>query len=314
MTTLSDRRDYRIRPGVSPTGKGAHQKMSPKAQSPPAGLAERARSAARYGGRITWFIWSHPANEGARLRALSRAARHQLSARVARRRTLARLGHQSRIWVDLHRHSAFKVAYANPPDYPEMLVWQRAMGAGSLFIDVGANIGSYSVLVGELGAEVIALEPADDTFRLLKDNIALNGYNIRPVQAAAGSDCGAAKFTSGRDCVNQLDPAGDKLTTVVTIDSLIGGRAVDGMKVDVEGFELDVLRGSELALAEHRIAIIQLEWNATSEAALGTDRQPVADLLARHGYRLFRPDRSGTLMPLSDTSFGADVFACPDAS
>ena len=73
-------------------------------------------------------------------------------------------------------------------------------------MDVGANIGSYTIWASDLGAEVIALEPADDTFALLMENVALNCYPITTVQAAAGAACGTAPFTSGRDCVNRLDP------------------------------------------------------------------------------------------------------------
>ena len=53
------------------------------------------------------------------------------------------------------------------------------------------------------------------------------------------------------------------------IDSIVGKRTVAGMKVDVEGFEIDVLRGCERALSEHRVRSIQLEWNATSIQAVG---------------------------------------------
>ena len=84
-----------------------------------------------------------------------------------------------------------------------------------------------------------------------------------------------------------------------------------GMKIDVEGFELEVLRGCAQALSENRIGLIQLEWNATSQTAMGTDRQPVADLLKKHGYDLFRPDGTGMLCALSAVKFGRDVFAAP---
>jgi FkbM family methyltransferase len=278
---------------------------------PDRSLARRARRAARYYGQIIHFIWTHPANEGAQARALLRAGSYQFQARVLGRRMLARLGDRSRIWADLRRTAAWKAVYANPPDYPEMLVWQQVLGPGDLFVDVGANIGCYAVLAAELGAEVIAVEPAADTFALLRENIALNGYEIRAVQAAAGARAGTARFTSGLDCANQFSPAGQAETALVTVDSLLGGRAAAGMKIDVEGFELEVLRGCAQALAAHRIALIQLEWNATSQAALGTDRTPVADLLEGHGYLLCRPDAQGHLVPLTETGFGADVFAVP---
>ena len=257
------------------------------------------------------FIWTHPANENQRVRALLRAAGFQARARILGKRQRARLGQRSVIWAELHRTSAAKVVYANPPDHPEMLVWQRALRPGYLFVDVGATVGSYTIWAGELGAEVIALEPAADTFSLLTENIALNGYAVDAIQAAAGAECGTARFTSGLDSVNRLDPSGRAETAVVTIDSVIGDRTVAGMKVDVEGFELDVLRGCAQALAEHRLKLIQLEWNATSQRAVGTDRRPVADLLTRHGYGLYRPDGSGVLVPITDTGFGPDVFARP---
>jgi hypothetical protein len=108
-----------------------------------------------------------------------------------------------------------------------------------------------------------------------------------------------------------MDPAGSVETTMVTIDSVIGDRAVAGMKVDVEGSEIEVLRGCERALSEHRIGLIQLEWNTASLAAVGTDRLPVAEHLAKHGYSLYRPDPDGVLVPIRNIRFGADVFASP---
>jgi len=263
---------------------------------------------------VVKYVWEHPANAGHRPRALLRLVRYQARARLLGGRTIARLGERSRLWVDLHRTSAAKVMYANPPDLPEMLVWRHALRDGGLFVDVGANVGTYTIWAAELGAEVIALEPAADTFELLLDNMELNGYQVKAIQAAAGAHCGTARFTSGRDSRNRLDPDGPVETPLVTIDSLIEGRQVAGIKVDVEGFEIEVLRGCARALAERRISLIQLEWNATSERALGTDRRPVADLLAQHGYRLCRPDAAGRLVPISDTGFGVDVFACPALS
>jgi FkbM family methyltransferase len=258
------------------------------------------------------FVWNHPANEGARARALIRSVRFQVSGRLLHRRTIARLGRRSSIWADLHRHGASKVVYANPPDYPEMLVWQQFLQHEDLFFDVGANVGSYAIWAADLGAEVVALEPAEDTFALLLENIALNAYPIRAINAAAAGACGTARFTTGRDTVNRMDPDGSVVSGVVTIDSIIGNRTVAGMKIDVEGFEIDVLRGCERALSDQRIGLIQLEWNATSQAAVGADRQPVADLLAKHGYSLYRPGRDGTLVSIDDVGFGRDVFARPN--
>ena len=262
---------------------------------------------------VVRYVWAHPSNSGQRLRALLRAARYQAQVRLLGRRAMARLGERSRLWVDPHRTAASMVLYANPPDLPEMLVWRRALRDGGLFLDVGANVGTYTIWAAEQGAEVIALEPAADTFGLLEENIALNGYRVTAVRAAAGDHCGSARFTAGLDAANSLAPNGPAVTDLVTVDSLIGDRRVTGMKVDVEGFEIDVLRGAARALADHRIGLIQIEWNQASTFAVGTDRRPVAELLAGHGYRLFRPDATGRLASVTDPGFGADVFASPES-
>jgi FkbM family methyltransferase len=263
------------------------------------------------GAGVIRYVWAHPSNSGQRLRALLRAARYQAEVRLLRRRAMARLGERSRLWVDPHRTAASMVLYANPPDRPEMLVWRRALRDGGLFVDVGANVGTYTIWAAEQGAEVIALEPAADTFGLLEENIALNGYRVTAVRAAAGDHCGSARFTAGLDAGNSLAADGPVEADLVTIDSLIGDRRVTGMKVDVEGFEIDVLRGAARALADRRIGLIQIEWNQASTLAVGTDRRPIAELLAGHGYRLFRPDAAGRLAPVTDPGFGADVFASP---
>src|SRR5438309_1064711 len=92
---------------------------------------------------------------------------------VSKRCARCWLGDRSRLWVDLHRTAAAAVVYANPPDFAEMQAWRRHLRPGELYIDVGANVGTYAIWAAELGAEVIALEPAPDTFALLQENIAL---------------------------------------------------------------------------------------------------------------------------------------------
>ena len=173
---------------------------------------------------VVRYTWAHPANRGGRIQALARLARFQVRGRLLGRRTAARLGRHSKLWAYLHRWATLKVVCANPPDHPEMLVWQQVLRPGDLFVDVGANVGSYTIWAGDLGAHVIALEPAADTFALLKENVALNGYPVDMIQAAAGAECGTAHFTSGRDDCNRLDAAGRTEIVLVTMDSVLEDR------------------------------------------------------------------------------------------
>ena len=259
---------------------------------------------------VSKFIWTHPSNKGRRVRAVARAASFQVRGRLLHQRALAPLGSSSRIWVDLHRTAGSKSLYANPPDHPEMVVWRRWLRRGDVFIDVGANVGTYTIWAADLGATVVALEPAPDTCALLRENVALNGYPVEVIEAAAGAEPGTVRFTAGRDCLNQVDASGEAEVAVVVLDDVIGTRRVRGVKVDVEGFELEVLRGCRSALAEGRIDLMQLEWNDASVNLLSQDRQAVADFLHEYGYEIYRPNATADLVPFADPiSQGVDVFA-----
>lgn len=228
---------------------------------------------------------------------------------MLKKATIARLGRHAVIEVQLHASGASKAVYANPPDWPEMLVWEQRLGPGNLFIDVGANAGVYALWAADLGAEVIAIEPSPTASQWLRRNIELNGLPIAAVEAALTDFEGTVGFDSSGDAVGHI--GGPEIVAAKTLDSVLGQRRATGVKIDVEGFERLVLQGATAALREHRLECIQLEWNECSKNALGEDREPVAVLLRDFGYELHRPTDDGQLHRVSDLTFGPDVFALP---
>lgn len=264
--------------------------------------------------KVALYAWSHPINRTSmrrRAQALLRVSVFQFRGRVLGSSTVTPLGTRSVIRAHPRNYATLKIVCANPPDYAEMVVWRNFLRPGDLFVDVGANAGTYSIWAADLGASVIALEPAEEAYNLLAENTKMNNYSIELHRAAAGPVPGTARFTQGLDDQNHIDSNGETSVHIVTIDSIIGDRQVAGMKVDVEGFEIDVLRGCERALSERRIALIQLEWNSTSQQAGHADRRLLANFLKSYGYSLYRPDETGTLASLADIKFGPDVFARP---
>jgi FkbM family methyltransferase len=270
-------------------------------------------------GTVIAFTWRHPANRGRRLRRTLSSIRFQIMGRLFGRRERAPVGSHSLIEADARVYHASRAMYANPVDWNEMLAWKRALGPGSLFVDVGANVGVYTIWSIEAGADVIAVEPSRIARERLVSNLELNGYRAELVAAALGETEGTMRLTSELDNQNRLLLSGDsdqiesEEVPVLTLDRLIGDRTVDGLKVDVEGAELLVLRGAQRLLAEQRIKLMQLEWNESSVSLLEQDRTPIAELLESHGYELFRADERGELVPLSDFGFGEDVFARPSS-
>lgn len=220
-------------------------------------------------GVLRW-VRSHPANRGDR-RALPRAVWFQLRGRLGLR-TQVRLGDRSKVWAVLHNTASAKVAYASPPDWAEMQAWRGLLHDNDLFVDVGANAGTYSVWAADLGAEVIAIEPGAEARSLLDENARLNPHaRITVVESALGARAGEMSFTQGRDAMNHVLPQaeGGLRVQVRTLDEVLGSRAAAGVKVDVEGAERLVLEGAETALRERRIAVLQLEWNERSQEVLG---------------------------------------------
>jgi FkbM family methyltransferase len=271
-------------------------------------------------GSVIEFTWRHPANRGHRLRRTLSAVRFQFLGRLFGRRSRAAVGAHSVIEADAHVYHSARAMYANPVDWNEMLAWQRALEPGSLFVDVGANVGLYTIWCIEAGAEVIALEPSRIARERLDSNLKLNGYSAEVVPAAVGEAEGTLRLTTQLDNQNHLllssdsDQVESEEVPVLTLDGLIGERSIDGLKVDVEGAELLVMKGAQRLLAEQRIKLIQLEWNESSVDLLKQDRRPLAELLSSYGYALFRADEQGDLIPVSDFGFGADVFAKPSST
>ncbi|MDQ1429029.1 MAG: hypothetical protein QOK39_2505 [Acidimicrobiaceae bacterium] len=266
---------------------------------------------------VVALTWGHPANAGRRLQAVARVVSFQVRGRLRGVRAIAPLGDHSRIWADAHVYISARAMYANPLDWNEMQAWRRHLGPGDLFVDVGANVGLYTVWALDGGAEVIAIEPSPRSLALLEENLLLNGYCAQVVAAAAGAAPGTMAITSGLDQQNHLvvgaaPVSGDsEMVAVETLDAIVGDRVVAGLKIDVEGAEALVLAGAGRLLADKRVRLMQLEWNEASVDLLGQDREPLRRLLAGYGYELFRPDRHGDLVPTDGSGFGADIFARP---
>ena len=145
----------------------------------------------------------------------------------------------------------------NPEEYE---AFRADIRPGDTVIDVGANIGAYSVLFAQwVGASghVIAFEPAPETHGALLRLIERNGLTPRvtALQQAVSSQPGTAVFSAaGASGANRLAAADGPATLLVettTIDAVCGRLQVRPrlIKIDAEGAELDVLRGARATIA-----------------------------------------------------------------
>ena len=216
------------------------------------------------------------------------------------------------MWADRKFACSFEFVVGNPPDWNEMQAWKNVLGPTSLFVDVGANVGTYSLWAADLESKVIAVEPALDALQALRRNVELNGVELEVVPAALAGKPGTMRLTESLATRNHLIPEGGTggiEVEVRTLDSVLGRRTADGLKIDVEGAEHMVLDGAHVALAEGRLPVIQLEWNVMADKVYSDSRERLAQTLAGYGYKFYRPDGDGTLRSADTRVSRKDLFA-----
>ncbi|WP_353951819.1 FkbM family methyltransferase [Knoellia sp. S7-12] len=138
------------------------------------------------------------------------------------------------------------------------------LSAGDFVVDVGANIGNHSLYWAAVcEAEVLAVEPEETVFSVLRRNIALNRLagRIFPRNFALGDTDGVATVVRGKEenlGQTRVDVDLQGTTIVRRLDGLhdVAERTVRLVKIDVEGMELDVLRGAEGVLKRDRPALL----------------------------------------------------------
>lgn len=148
---------------------------------------------------------------------------------------------------------------------------------GDVFFDIGANIGLMSLYAaGCVGSEgkVIAFEANPETANILKNNIALNSVNnIDVIAKAVGNDTGSIKIYNnwsvnrgGASVIKPNDASSFSEVELIRIDALkeYQDMTISMVKIDVEGFELDVLKGMEKVLRRKDAPILIVECSATT--------------------------------------------------
>ncbi len=172
---------------------------------------------------------------------------------------------------------------------------------GDVFVDVGANIGYFSVLaasvVGEEGA-VFAFEPDPDNFRLLQANAELNAQQqaITPVPAALSDASGKGQLYLAADNLgdHQVYAGGEPRPSVpITLyrgSDFLGSRLqrMDLLKVDTQGSEFNVIAGlMPLLFALRRKPRIIIELTPYSLREAGASGRELIELLAQLGQPLW---------------------------
>ena len=114
------------------------------------------------------FAWNHPLNQGERRTAINRVIRWQLASRMMPGPIALPFVIGTQLFATRGMTGATGNWYCGLHEYEDMSFVLNALRPGDLFVDVGANIGSYSILAGGGGARVIAIEPIPSRSAVLR--------------------------------------------------------------------------------------------------------------------------------------------------
>jgi len=178
-------------------------------------------------------------------------------------------------------------------DYDEQQWFADHVASGSTFYDIGANVGFFTLVAAKIvGADgfVVAFEPLPANVRQLEKNVTLNALtNVTVIPKAVGSIEGLAGFAVGDDgrdnsrlSEGPAEGAGEIEVPVTTVDAAVREhdlRMPDVLKIDVEGSEIEVLRGALQTIRRSRPLIVAEVHGIGPEFADFVDRE-----LSSFGY------------------------------
>jgi FkbM family methyltransferase len=208
-----------------------------------------------------------------------------------------------------------QMVWLQDEEWDELLYVQNKLRAGDVFIDVGANIGLWTLVaatsVGPSG-RVFSFEPNPTTFDRLLENIRLNGKasRVEAFSKAVSADERVVSFVCDRQhnlsaiSSSGSDGAHMKKVPTLALDCLLANELVAsrlaGIKLDTEGHELEALQGAS-GLIEERWPWLIVEFNTTVLASDCLGDWPAYRFLAAKHYVPFVYDKRGNETKISSS-------------
>lgn len=190
------------------------------------------------------------------------------------------------------------IVYSTLPEYPEMVLLLNYLKPSSIFFDIGANMGMYSLLAASkiTKGKIYAFEPNPKILDILYQNIKLNSLekNIEVVEKVVSDKNGSEMFSiqhvSEYSHISYKSASGDLSIPSVKLDNFCKNERVpfiDMIKIDVEGAEIKVLKGLERYLKNKRVELLIVELSGDSYL-YGSRHQETINYLNNLEYLTFR--------------------------
>ncbi len=220
--------------------------------------------------KILKFIYQHPLNVNNRFKAIIRFLFWQINTKINPYPIIYSFTEHSKLIVRKGMKGATGNLYCGLMEYYDMGFLLHFLREDDLFVDIGANIGAYTILASsEIQAKTLSIEPIPDTFKILNENIKINNINnkVTALNIGLAGNKSELFFTDTLDTVNHVSTNSETNTIKVpvqTLDDLLYGADIPILlKIDVEGYEWEVLRGAGNVLKNQELKVIIIELNGS---------------------------------------------------
>ncbi len=251
-------------------------------------------------------IVNHPLNRKSKIKTFLRLLWWKVNQLTFKLPTIVELVPGRKIICYPDSSSGGLIVYKRLFDYEEMQYLLKHLKKESTFIDIGANIGDYSLIASSIITKrtIHTFEPFHSVLARLKENIALNKINNITIHEEVVSDKDGYEYfdLESESEVNHITYTKTeaslklkciKLDTFAERNKL---SMINFLKVDVEGAEMKALKGAERLLSEHKVKTILLELNKNNQV-FGTTNLEIVRYLHTFGYKLYQI-KEGKLLPL----------------
>jgi FkbM family methyltransferase len=191
---------------------------------------------------------------------------------------------------------------------PDFQAIAKLLGPGETAVDVGANVGAHAMMMGRRvgpSGRVVAFEPTPTTAWLMRENLALNKVeNVELIEAAVSDSRGTVEMNvfdqrysawnsrgaAVNDGIAPVEVVQVRAESLDTAMSAAGIERIGFLKIDVEGFELEVLRGARELLVGGAVDSLSFEISKVPLEASGHSARDVFELLSSFGYSSYKLD------------------------
>ena len=237
---------------------------------------------------------TRPLNKTNKILAIARYVRWQVGSRLVPGDVIFNWIRNSKIIAYPGETGVTGNIYCGLHEFSDMAFLLHVLRRDDLFIDVGANSGSYTILASSvIGAKVYCFEPIPSTYLRLVNNIRVNnleGERVVALNIALGDSSGEIDFSSDQDCMNHVIADGETTEYKTTVRVSTLNEEVKKppflIKIDVEGYETSVLKGAQNILKNNELCGVIMELNGSGKR-YGYDESLILSMMTDCGFEAY---------------------------